>query len=407
MSKIDELIERLCPDGVEYKTLGEVVELLDSRRKPVRKDNRKAGSYPYYGANGILDYIDDYLFDGVFLLVGEDGSVITPDKKPILNWAVGKIWVNNHAHVLHEKADRAILRYIYFALQTVNIFDLVKGVPPKLNQANLKSISIPVPPLEVQEEIVRVLDSFAELEAELEAELKAELKRRKAQYTYYRDKLLSLEGLKSLSGEEIPICMLGDLISNLRTGLNPRKNFKLNTPDAKNNYVTVRELSGMEIKVTNKTDKVNDAGLELINNRAHLTSGDVLFSGTGTIGNTALVRENPKDWGIKEGVYAITPKPELLNAKFLIYMMHTTYLVAWCSSVKSGGTVQSISMAKLKTMPIFLPSLDVQKRIVAILDKFDALVNDLTSGLPAEIEARRKQYEYYRDKLLSFPVKES
>lgn len=186
MSKLQELINKLCPNGVEFKPLGEVCEILDSKRKPVSKGQRINGKYPYYGANGVLDYVSDFIFDGTFLLLGEDGSVINKDNSPVLNWAKGKIWVNNHAHVLSEKKG-CLLRFLYYALQLIDVTDIVRGTPPKLNQTNLRNISIPVPPIEVQEEIVRILDSFSDYAAELQAELQA----RKQQYEYYRNLLLT------------------------------------------------------------------------------------------------------------------------------------------------------------------------------------------------------------------------
>ena len=187
MNKIDRRLEELCPEGIDFVKLGEVCEILDSKRKPVAKDRRTSGIYPYYGANGIQDYVDDYIFDGTFILLGEDGSVINADKSPVLNWAVGKIWVNNHAHILAEIPSIANLRYLYFVLQTKDVSSIVRGTPPKLNQENLRNIEIPVPPLSIQEEIVRILDHFTELTASLQAELQA----RQKQYEYYRDKLLT------------------------------------------------------------------------------------------------------------------------------------------------------------------------------------------------------------------------
>lgn len=144
MSKLQELINKLCPNGVEFKPLGEVCEILDSKRKPVSKGQRINGKYPYYGANGVLDYVSDFIFDGTFLLLGEDGSVINKDNSPVLNWAKGKIWVNNHAHVLSEKKG-CLLRFLYYALQLIDVTDIVRGTPPKLNQTNLRNIMIPVP----------------------------------------------------------------------------------------------------------------------------------------------------------------------------------------------------------------------------------------------------------------------
>ena len=187
MPKLSALIKDMCPHGVEFKTLGEVCEILDANRKPVTKSQRASGEYPYYGANGIQDYVNDYIFDGTFLLIGEDGSVINKDKSPVINWAQGKIWVNNHAHILSEKKDIVLLRFLYYYLQTIDVSDLVWGTPPKLNQQNLRSIPIPLPPLEIQEKIVECLDKFSALAAELQAELQM----RRKQYEYYRTQLLT------------------------------------------------------------------------------------------------------------------------------------------------------------------------------------------------------------------------
>ena len=96
MSKIADLIAKHCSDGVPFNELGDLVEILDNMRKPVSKEKRIAGAYPYYGANGIQDWVSEYIFDGTYLLLGEDGSVINTDKTPVLNWVSGKFWVNNH-----------------------------------------------------------------------------------------------------------------------------------------------------------------------------------------------------------------------------------------------------------------------------------------------------------------------
>lgn len=188
MSKLKELIEEKCFNGVEFRNLSDCCNILDNKRKPVTKSSREKGKYPYYGANGIQDYVSDYIFDGTFVLVGEDGSVITPSGNPVVNWAEGKIWVNNHAHII-EEIDGVLLRYLYYYIQSVNVRELIHGNIPKLNQGDFKNIRVAVPPLEVQQEIVHVLDNFSFLSAELSAELKA----RQKQYEYYRNKLLSFE----------------------------------------------------------------------------------------------------------------------------------------------------------------------------------------------------------------------
>ncbi|GAA8386545.1 restriction endonuclease subunit S [Helicobacter pylori] len=188
--RLKTLLQTLAPKGVEFRKLGEVCEILDNRRIPIAKNKRNPGIYPYYGANGIQDYIDSYIFDGDFVLVGEDGSVINKDNTPVVNWASGKIWVNNHAHVLQTKNELK-LKFLYFYLQTIDVSYCVAGTPPKINQENLKKITIPIPPLEIQQEIVKILDAFTELNTELNTELKA----RKKQYEYYREKLLTFKPL--------------------------------------------------------------------------------------------------------------------------------------------------------------------------------------------------------------------
>ncbi|WRG32025.1 restriction endonuclease subunit S [Helicobacter pylori] len=202
--RLKTLLQTLAPKGVESRKLGEVCEILDNRRIPIAKNKRNPGIYPYYGANGIQDYIDSYIFDGDFVLVGEDGSVINKDNTPVVNWASGKIWVNNHAHVLQTKNELK-LKFLYFYLQTIDVSYCVAGTPPKINQENLKKITIPIPPLEIQQEIVKILDQFSLLTTDLLAGIPAEIKARKKQYEYYREKLLTFKPLTPLNNKELAV----------------------------------------------------------------------------------------------------------------------------------------------------------------------------------------------------------
>lgn len=179
-------------DGVEWKKLGDVCVILDSERKPVSQKNRVNGQYPYYGANGIQDYVDGFIFDGIYLLVGEDGSVITANGNPILTWAEGRIWVNNHAHVLKEIRGTK-LRYLYHYLHTADISKFVRGMPPKLNQENLVKIDVLVPPIAEQQRIIEILDKFDALCNDETVGLAAEIAARKKQYEHYREKLLTFK----------------------------------------------------------------------------------------------------------------------------------------------------------------------------------------------------------------------
>jgi len=176
--------------------MGELVSNLDRQRRPVTKADRRPGPYPYYGANGVQDYVEDFLFDGTYLLLGEDGSVKRGDGSPIVNWASGKIWVNNHAHVLFASDERMNLRFLFHYLQTIDIGGYVTGgTQPKLNQKNLNRIPIPLVPRDSQDAFASTLDKFDALVNDLSVGLPAELAARRKQYEHYRDQLLTFKEL--------------------------------------------------------------------------------------------------------------------------------------------------------------------------------------------------------------------
>ncbi len=418
MTKLNELIQQLCPDGVEYKTLGNFATI--SRGGNFQKKDFRDDGFP------CIHYGQIYTKYGLF--VDKTVSFISPacaskqktaSKNDIIMAVTSEniedvckclVWlgdsevaVSGHSAIIRHSQNPKYLAYYFHSRM---FFDqkrkLAHGTKViEVTPDKLASVKIPLPPIEVQREIVRILDDFAEQTEQLKASLTAELTARKKQYEYYRDKLLTFDvfggGTNRLEWKT-----LGESIISLSTGLNPRQFFKLNTEDAKNYYVTIREIQNGTIVFSEKTDRINDEALSLCNNRSHLEVGDVLFSGTGTIGETAIVSEVPTNWNIKEGVYAIKPKRELLNSRYLMYLLRTRYMQLAISKKVAGGTVKSIPMGDMRKLQIPVPDITVQESIVSILDRFDALCNDLTSGLPAEIEARQKQYEYYRDKLLTF-----
>ena len=195
---------------------------------------------------------------------------------------------------------------------------------------------------------------------------------------------------------------IGDVIIALRTGLNPRSNFKLNTANAVGYYVTVRELDGWKVNFLDKTDRIDDAALKIINNRSRLKVGDILFSGTGTIGRTALIESMPENWNIKEGIYAITPNQSIITSKYLLYNLVSEQVAQQLQLKSAGSTVVSIPMASLRTIKIPVPPLEIQQEIVDILDAF----TKLEAELEAELEARQLQYAHYRDELLNFAGKD-
>ena len=416
MSRLRELMEELCPSGVEYKKLGEICVILDSHRRPVTKKDRVTGQYPYYGANGIQDYVDDFIFDGTFLLIGEDGSVLTEQGTPVVHWATGKIWVNNHAHILKEKGE-ILLRFLFHYMQTVKIHHLVKGVPPKLNQNDLREIPIPVPPLEIQNEIVKLLDNFTELTAELTEQLMTELTLRKKQYNFYRDSLLNFVRVDDTivqtdrqtdrqaqriskfglwrKTQHIEWKSLRDISVRISSGGTPRK-----TNSAYYTGGTIPWLRTQEVEfnyIEKATSFITEEGLK--NSSAKwIPAHCVIVAISGATAGRSAVNNIPVT--TNQHCCNIEVNEEMVEYKYVFYWVKSQY-----EKLKGlgRGARADLSAEIIANYPIPVPPLSEQCHIVSILDRFDALCNDLTSGLPAEIAARKKQYEHYRDKLLTFP----
>ena len=358
-------IEEKCPENVTFIELQYCCEILDNKRKPITKADRQSGSYPYYGANGIQDYVNDYIFDGCFVLVGEDGSVVTPTGKPVVNWAEGKIWVNNHAHIIKENGT-VLLRFLFHYLQTVTVAPLIHGNIPKLTGKDFRQIKIPVPPLEVQHEIVRVLDNFMLLSAELSAELKA----RKQQYDYYRNKLFTFD--KDINYLKLQdIAEIGTGSSNTNDGL------------AQGDYpFFVRSQEPLR-----KNDYEFDE-------TAIITAGD-------GVGVGKVFHYVDGKYALHQRAYRIhITSPEVMP-KYYFHYMRVAFL-PYIQKTMYHGSVASIRRPMLNAFPVPVPPLEAQEQIVKTLDSFDAICSDFEIGIPAEIKARQKQYEYYRDKLLTF-----
>ena len=318
-------------------------------------------------------------------MVGEDGSVVTEHGCPVVHWTTGKIWVNNHAHILKEK-EGLRLRFLFHYLQTVNIQHLVKGVPPKLNQKNLREILIPILPLPIQNEIVKMLDNFTELTAELTAELLL----RKKQYNFYRDSLLNF----SQDVSSVEWKTLREISAHICSGGTPRK-----TNSAYYNGGTIPWLRTQEVAfnyIEKATSFITEEGLK--NSSAKwIPVHCVIVAISGATAGRSAVNNIP-----------ITTNQHCCNFEINDEMADYKYVFYWVKSqyeqIKGlgRGARADLNADIIGSYPIPIPPLDVQQKIVSILDRFDTLCNDLTQGLPAEIAARKKQYEYYRDKLLTF-----
>ena len=186
---------------------------------------------------------------------------------------------------------------------------------------------------------------------------------------------------------------LGNITNGINIGINPRNFFKLNPEKADGFYVTVRELNGLKgVKRCEKTDLIDKDAIRVINERANIEIGDVLFSNTGTVGKMALVIEKNRKWGVNEGIYVIKPRKEIITSKYLYYYLDGSEARKDYSSKFTGSTLKHITQKALLSLKIPVPPLPVQEEIVRILDNFTELIAELQ----AELQARKKQFEYYR-----------
>ena len=207
-----------------------------------------------------------------------------------------------------------------------------------------------------------------------------------------------LNYISSYCREGVEYRPLSSVLHSISTGLNPRKNFRLNTDDAENYYVTVKEFTSGKIVFNEKTDRINDDAVSIIQRRSRLEQGDLLLSGIGTIGKVALVDIPVGNWNCSESVFLLKPNTKIIDPVFLKYILQGNEVQNVWNGEAVGSTLRGIRRSTLEALEIPVPPLEAQRKIVEVLDNF----SELTAELTAELAARQKQYEYYRDNLLSF-----
>lgn len=387
MSKLDDLINELCPDGVEYKKIGEVTEI----RKGIQfnKENMAdEGTYPVInGGINPSGFIEQYNTDENTITVSQGGA-----SAGYVNFITTKFWAGAHCYVIRP-LEKVLNRYIFHFIksQEYKLQECQYGAGiPALSKGTVSDLEIPVPPLEIQNEIVRILDSFTELEEELEEELVA----RRKQYEYYRDSLLTFDDIVEWK-------TLGETCK-LYAGATP----STTKPEYWENG-TIPWMSSGEVNLGQvyKTEKkITQLGFDNCSTKmVPANSIVVALAGQGkTRGTVAITRI---ELCTNQSLCSMIPN-ETLDSYYLYFYMKGQYNEL--RRISSGdGTRGGLNLKMLNEFKIPVPSIEKQKQITDILDRFDALTNDITSGLPAEIEARHKQYEYYRDKLLTFKRKEA
>ena len=387
MNKLDELIKELCPNGVEYKELGEIVK--SQRGKTITKELIKDGDIPVIsGGQKPAYYHNESNRKGEVITVAGSGAyagfVMYWDKP---------IFVSDAFSIECDKSYLNI-KYIYYFLQNnqMKIHSLKKGGGvPHVYFKDMQKFLVPVPPLEVQNEIVRILDNFTALTAELTAELTA----RKKQYSWYRDYLLKFEN-------KVKMVKIGDLFE-FKNGINKDKgSFGKGTPII--NYVNVYKKN--KIYFEDLKGLVEASNDELV--RYGVKRGDVFFTRTSEtieeIGYTSVLLEDIENCVFSGFLLRARPITDLLLPEYCAYCFSTSNIRNTIIKKSTYTTRALTNGTSLSQIEIPLPPLEVQKRIVEVLDNFEKICNDLNIGLPAEIEARQKQYEFYRNFLLTFKI---
>jgi len=418
MSRIDKLIAKLCPEGVEFVPLG-----MCAAYSSTRVNSNELDQTNFVGVDNLLQNtrgkIDaSYPPNTARLTAYEVGDILIGNIRPYLK----KIWLADNyggcsgdvlaIRITQQYRQRLLPEFLYYPLSSYSFFSYnmrhAKGAKmPRGSKDAILKFPIPVPPIEVQREIVKVLDPFTELEAEMEAEMEA----RRRQYEYYRGALLTFDNMEGnplrkliakLCPRGVEFKELGEVASYTR-GVTYSKNDE--RPDG-----PIRVLRSNNITLSSNTINFDDvkavSGEVRVRDDQWLLANDILISSASGskkhVGKVAYINENI-DYCFG-GFMATIRTTEQINSRFLFYLLIGNKFNAYLEKALSTTTINNLNASIMKAFPIPIPPIEVQREIAGILDKFDALVNSLSSGLPAEIKARRRQYQYYRDRLLTFKM---
>lgn len=407
MSKLEQLIDELCPDGIEYTPLWQVT-VWDKRFNSV--DNGKQSriiTYPYLLASDLFELVQDT--GNVFLLsTGEKtgwttehlagdnmctGEVVTipwGKSRPVnevMKYYKGKFVTADNRIATSVDTNILLNKYLYYWMlnegETIDKFYRGSGIKhPSMN--DVLNMKIPLPPLPVQEEIVRILDNFTALTAELATELNAELNARKKQYEYYRESLLTF-------GDEVdwkplskigPVCMCKRIMKSETNSGSGVPFYKIGTFGKEPNaFISIETYE--KYKNLYKFPK----------------KGDILISAAGTIGRTVVYDGKPSYFQDSNIVWIENDETQVLNS----FLIQCYAMKPWF--ISDGGTISRLYNDNILKAKIPVPPIQEQERIVEILDRFGKLYNDISQVLLVEIKTRQRQYEHYRDKLLTFKEK--
>lgn len=385
MSRLSELIRDLCPDGVEYRPMGEVAVL--ERGTPITKKQIGTGDIPVIAGGREPAYSHNVANrEGETLVVAGSGAYagyVSYWDRPVFVSDAFSVKVDGKALL-----PRFVYHWMLGSQNKIHSFKSGGGVP-HVYAKDVARLLCPIPPLEVQQEIVRILDQFTMLEAELEAELKA----RRKQYEYYRDLLIE-------SCDRTGEGLLGDSSSIFR-GASPRPIRSYVTRSGGVPWIKIGDVGSDDKYVTHTAECITSEGAK---RSRRVFPGNFILSNSMSFGRPYISKI---EGCVHDGWLIVSSFDEAYISDFLYHLLRSS-LVQMSFRQRAGrGTVRNLNVDIVAATQVPLVPLEEQKRVLRLLDRFDALVNDISSGLPAEIAARRKQYEHYRDRLLSFPEKEA
>ncbi|GAA8922000.1 restriction endonuclease subunit S [Helicobacter pylori] len=391
MHKIERLLQTLAPKGVEFRKLGEVLE-YDQPNKYCVTSKEFDKSYPTpvltAGKTFILGYTNEK--DNIYQASKSSPVIIFDDFTTATQWVDFPFKVKSSAmKILLPKDPTINIRFIFFYMQTIPYN--ISGEHTRQWISRYSQITIPIPPLEIQQEIVKILDAFTELNTELKA--------RKKQYQYYQNMLLDFKDIHSnhkdakMSAKTYPKRLKSLLQTLAPKGVEFRKLGEV-----------INILKGKQL---NKELLLDYGEYPVMNGGIHASGywneyntdyPKIIISQGGA--SAGYVNYMTSKFWAGAHCYAIELNSEKLNYKFLYYFLKNAQTILMKSQFGAG--IPALNKADIETLTIPIPPLEIQQEIVKILDQFLALTTDLLAGIPAEIEARKKQYEYYREKLLSF-----
>ena len=348
-------------EGWVEKKLGNLCVVLDSQRKPVAKINRKKGIFPYYGANGLLDYVDDYIFEGKYVLLGEDGA--NWDSNASSSYIVdGKIWVNNHAHVI--KVNNLLNdEYLVYYLNYKDLNKYISGaIIKKLTQSSLKEINIEYPDLSFQEKIVSELDKISEMISKYDEQLK-ELDKL-SQSIFYE---MFGDPVENEKGWEVK--KLG-YICDVRDGTHDSPKYVL-----KSEYILITSKNIVNGRIDfDNVNFITEEDYVQINKRSKVDDGDIIMPMIGTIGNPIIVQTNNiYKFCIKNVALIKFINEATIKNLFLLYLLKTTAYAEYLISLNKGGTQKFVSLGIIRNLPIILPPLALQQSFARKIEAIEAM----------------------------------